>query len=269
MQQSASPFDFRAGSYVEQYQSLLVPRLFAPWARRLLDCVEFHAGDTLLDVACGPGTVTREAAQRGGKGVTGVDSSSAMLDIARVLDERATVVYLEGMAGALPVSDAAYTVVTCQQGLQFFADRAAAFAEMRRALVDRGRIAIAVWAQLDRQPFWSAVIRGLERGASPEIAEGLHKPFSFPGASQLRDEMIDAGFAHISVFTDELPIVFEGGLMQAGQTAYATPSGNELQRFDAATRQRLLEATIEELRPFESNGIVESTCSAHIAVARR
>jgi len=268
MQRPASPYDFRAGHYAERYQALLVPRLFAPWARRLLDSVEYRSRDKLLDVACGPGTVTREAAQRGGK-VTGVDSSPAMLDIARILDERATIVYLEGNATSLPVPDGSFDVVTCQQGLQFFNDRAAALREMRRALAARGRVGIAVWAQLTEQPFWSAVVRGLERSTSEEIADGLRNPFSFPGAAELREEMIAAEFANVSVFSADLPIVFEGGLSQAAQTAYATPTGNDLEKLDASAKQRVRDATTEELRQFDKNGVVESSCRAHIAVARR
>lgn len=269
MQQPASPFDFTGGSYAQLYQSLLVPRLFLPWARRLLDSVEFRSGDKLLDVASGPGTVTREAAARGGKGTTGVDSSDQMLDIARVLDERATIVYLHGSADALPVPDGAFDVVTCQQGLQFFENRAAALCEMRRALVPRGRIAIAVWSRIEQQPLWSALYRGLKRAAPPAIAAGILKPFSYPGATELRDEMVDAGFVNVGVFTDELPIVFEGGVAQAAQTAYATPLATALEPLDSETKRRVKEATIDELRQFESGGVVQSSCRAHVAIARR
>jgi len=269
MQQPASPYDFSGGSYAEYYQSLLVPRLFAPWARRLLDAVEFRSGDRLLDVACGPGTVTREGVARGGKGVTGIDSSPAMLEIARVLDERKTVVYTEASADALPVADESYNVVTCQQGLQFFDRRNQALREMHRVLVRRGRVAIAVWARIEQQPFWHALFRGLERAISPAAAAGVLKPFSFPGANELRDEVVEAGFISVSVFTDELPIVFEGGVTQAAHVPYAIPSGNDLEKLDDDAKKRLRDATIEELREFEEGGIVESSCRAHVAIARR
>lgn len=269
MQQPASPFDFTSASYAQQYQSLLVPRLFLPWARRLLESVEFRSGDKLLDVACGPGTVTREAAARGGKGTTGVDSSDQMLDIARVLDERATIVYLHGSADALPVPDGAFDIVTCQQGLQFFENRAAALCEMRRALIPRGRIAIAVWARIEQQPLWSALFRGLEKATAPEIAAGILKPFSYPGATELRDEMVEAGFVNVGVFTDELPIVFEGGAAQAAQVAYATPLAGVIEALGPETRQKLREATMEELRQFDNDGVTQSSCRAYVAIGRR
>jgi ubiquinone/menaquinone biosynthesis C-methylase UbiE len=67
------------------YEDVLVPRLFAPWARLLLDGLDLQPGEAFLDVACGPGSVTRLAAIEVGPAgrVTGVDLSPAMLAIAQ------------------------------------------------------------------------------------------------------------------------------------------------------------------------------------------
>ena len=46
------------------YDEILVPRLFDPWAEVLLDEVGVVPGASVLDVACGPGTVARRAAGR-------------------------------------------------------------------------------------------------------------------------------------------------------------------------------------------------------------
>ncbi len=51
-------------------------------------------------------------------------------------------------AGALPLSDAAFDLVLCQQGLQFFADKLGATREMRRVLAPGGRVALSVWQTL-------------------------------------------------------------------------------------------------------------------------
>src|SRR5262245_17439359 len=124
---------------MQAYQDALVAPLFEPWAELLLDAVGLRQGDVVLDVACGPGTVTRIAARRAGSAgrVTGLDLSAAMLAIARAkpaLVDAAPVVYVEGRADALGVADAAYDVGTCQQGIQFFPDREVALRELRRAL---------------------------------------------------------------------------------------------------------------------------------------
>jgi SAM-dependent methyltransferase len=66
------------------YDEILVPRLFDPFADVLLDEVGVSVGLEVLDVACGPGTVARRAAQRVGPSgrVTACYLSPAMLDLA-------------------------------------------------------------------------------------------------------------------------------------------------------------------------------------------
>jgi ubiquinone/menaquinone biosynthesis C-methylase UbiE len=66
------------------YERVTVPRLFARWAELLLDELALVAGEAVLDVACGPGSVTRRAAARVGPSgrVVGCDLSPAMLAIA-------------------------------------------------------------------------------------------------------------------------------------------------------------------------------------------
>jgi ubiquinone/menaquinone biosynthesis C-methylase UbiE len=66
------------------YDEVLVPCVFEPWARLLVDELEIAAGETVLDVACGPGTVARVLAARVGSSgrVVACDLSDAMLAIA-------------------------------------------------------------------------------------------------------------------------------------------------------------------------------------------
>src|SRR5947207_11643780 len=78
-------FQFTNPSVPKAYDEFFVPRLFAPWASLLLNEVELRPGDRVLDVATGPGTVARLAAQRVGSGgrITAADIAEPMLDVAR------------------------------------------------------------------------------------------------------------------------------------------------------------------------------------------
>jgi SAM-dependent methyltransferase len=64
------------------YAEVMVPRIFGPWGHELLGELGLAPGEAVLDVACGPGTVTRLAAALSGPTgqVTGCDLSPAMLE---------------------------------------------------------------------------------------------------------------------------------------------------------------------------------------------
>ncbi len=127
---------FSQMSFPEVYEQALVGPLFQPWAQSLLDDVELKPGEGVLDIACGTGIVARLAKERLGPTgrVVGVDVNPQMLAVARRVAP--TIDWREGDASALPLrGDEQFDVVLCQQGFQFFQDRAAAARQMRRALV--------------------------------------------------------------------------------------------------------------------------------------
>jgi ubiquinone/menaquinone biosynthesis C-methylase UbiE len=144
-------------SAMNVYAEVMVPRIFEPWGRELLDEVAVEPGEAVLDVACGPGTVSRLAAARTGPAgrVAGCDLSPAMLEIAAgrgPVEDGAAIDYVEAPADRLPVADVSFDVAICQQGLQFFPDRLAALAEMRRVLRPGGRIGVATWKRIKECP---------------------------------------------------------------------------------------------------------------------
>src|SRR5689334_14401464 len=67
------------------YRDIHLPRVFTPWARVLVEVVPAKPGESVLDVATGPGTVAREVAKLVGPSgkVVGADISAAMLAVGR------------------------------------------------------------------------------------------------------------------------------------------------------------------------------------------
>jgi ubiquinone/menaquinone biosynthesis C-methylase UbiE len=145
-------------------------------------------GLSLLDVGCGPGTITADLARRVDPGrVLGLDRAGEVLDTARSLLGDAAPPNLTFAAGdvyALDVDDASFDVVHAHQVLQHLTDPVAALREMRRVLVPGGVLAVRdgdygafVWAPadplLDR---WREVYDGVTRHNRAEPDAGRHLP---------------------------------------------------------------------------------------------
>ena len=256
------------------YDEIMVPRWFEPWARLLLDKLDPESGQSVLDVACGPGTVTRLAAQRvGPKGsVTGCDLSPAMLELARAkssIDGSAPIEYLECPADALGVPDEAFDLVTCQQGLQFFPDRIAALSEMRRVLRPGGKLGIAVWSSIEDCPPFLALADALNQVLGTEVANAYKRgPWGLADSASLMRLANDSGFANVKVRKYELPIVFDGGPSQLLLTLRATSVAATLAKLSEADQAALSSALDEFSRPITVNGVVRSHTASHLLTAK-
>src|SRR5262245_47026261 len=101
------------------YEALLVPALFGQWPSRVLEAVNLEAGQSVLDVACRTGVLTREARLRVGPNghVAGLDPSLGMLALAREL--MPSVDWRQGLAESMPFADGSFEAVVSQFGLMF------------------------------------------------------------------------------------------------------------------------------------------------------
>src|SRR5262245_28184379 len=144
------------------YQDMLVPALMQEWAPRVAAAAGIRPGDRVLDVACGTGVLTAEAARRAGPSgaVIGLDLSDEMLAVAARLHP--TLRWQQGSGHALPFPDRSFDAVVSQFGLMFFPDPVAGLREMRRVLVPVGRLGVAVWGSLADTPAYAAEVRLVE-----------------------------------------------------------------------------------------------------------
>jgi SAM-dependent methyltransferase len=204
------------GNWAEVYHACFVPTIIAPWVERTLALASPRPGERVLDVACGSGVVTRQAARLVGPSgrVIGLDLSPEMLAVARSLDGSkggAAIEWREGSADSLPFPDGGFDVVTCQLGLMFFPDRVAALREMRRVLAPDGRLALMTWGPLDRN-LGNAVMAwawgqhiGVEQAAKFNLAHSLNDP------AEVGRLLQEAGYAQVDA------------QRQAGRARFASP----------------------------------------------
>jgi ubiquinone/menaquinone biosynthesis C-methylase UbiE len=130
-------------------------------------------GEQVLDMACGTGLVTFDAARaiRPDGRVLGIDLSGQMVDVAR---RRAEDLELPNCrfarmdAESLALPDASFDVALCALGLMYMPDPEQALHEMRRVLRPGGRIALAVWGERSRCG-WSAVFEVIAAEVASEV----------------------------------------------------------------------------------------------------
>ena len=210
-----------AGALYERY---MVPAIFGSWAEDLVHAGRCKHGDRVLDVACGTGVVARCAIQRVGRRghVVGLDLSPAMLAAARSAARETSIEWREGSALVMPFSDRSFDVVLCQQGLQFFPDRAAALRQMRRVLAIGGRLALSVFRTSEGH-------LALAEGLAPVLgatASSILEPFVLADACQRSPHIEPPGSGKLS--HPGSPIVSQAGSpirSHPGSAIWSHPTG--------------------------------------------
>ena len=174
------------------------------YGEALLDAVALSEGETVLDVGCGTGGSTRQAARLVGSGsATGLDLSRRMLAYARraaAAEGLTNALFLHGDAQVYPFEDEIYDVAVSLFGSMFFDDPSAAFANIRRAIRPGGRLALLAWRDLPSNE-WIGAIRGaLAMGRQlPMPPSGAPGPFAFADPGHPREFLARSGFVEVAV----------------------------------------------------------------------
>ncbi len=212
------------GTPAEIYERHMVPAIFARWAPDLVEAAEVRPGNRALDVACGTGVVTKLLAARVGPAgtVVGLDINPEMLAIARTAVPQANIEWLEGSAVRMALPDATFDNVLCEQGLQFFPDKPAALAEMRRVLKPGGRLALSCWCSVEHMLGYLALEHALAKRIGPERA--ALPPFSLGDADTLRSLVTGAGFRAVRLRIDAKLIRFQSAEHMVRALANGAPT---------------------------------------------
>jgi ubiquinone/menaquinone biosynthesis C-methylase UbiE len=194
----------------EQYEHYPARYILGPWAPLLVDAARVAGAERVLDVACGTGVVTRAAAKRvGGTGrVVGVDLNPGMIAVARSLPATSDgpIEWFERSALDLQFEDASFDVVLCQQGLQFFPDKAVALQEMRRVLDHGGRLALSVWDTNSLGVYTAAVSAALDQFVGHEVATRFTASRKAPAADELERLATEADFSAVELSVSRINI---------------------------------------------------------------
>ena len=182
----------------------VIREMFSPITQALIEDAKINCGQTVLDVATGPGEPALSVAKLvGPEGkVIGVDAVPEMVEAARCEANRRgfkNANFEVALADDLPFPENTFDAVVSRFGVMFFPSPVDCVREMLRALKPGGRIAMAVWYFADRNPFHYTVSQVVERYVnSPTPAPDSPDAFRFADPGKLLKILSNAGAAAAS-----------------------------------------------------------------------
>jgi SAM-dependent methyltransferase len=200
------------GAYWSEYEDVF-DRSLHRYRRSFVDAASIASTHRVLDIGCGTGETTRDAARVALSGsALGVDLSARMLDLARKRAAEQAIGnarFLQADAQVHSFDEASFDVAISRTGAMFFGDPVVAFANIGRALRDSGRLVLLVWQSVAMnhwvRDFTAALAVGREQPTPPAGAPG---PFSLADPARARSILSEAGFGDIAVEGVEKPMWF-------------------------------------------------------------
>jgi SAM-dependent methyltransferase len=207
--------------------------------RRLIDACAARRGERALDVGCGAGETTLALAERVGPtgSVAGIDISGPLLDRAearRAARGAANVRFIRADAQDHPFPPEGFDLVASRLGVMFFADPAAAFANLAAAMRPGGRLAFVAWAGAEANP-WFAVPA---RIATARLGPVAPVPPHAPGPMAFADVDRTLGILRAAGLDDARAEVHDVALLHTGGPAAAAALAGRIGPTARAMREK-------------------------------
>jgi len=210
--------------------------------------------DRVLDVGCGSGKSTRDAARAATAGsALGVDISEPLLAVARRLTAaegppNADYLQADAQTHRFPVT--AFDLCISRFGTMFFADPVAAFTNLGHALRPGARLVLLVWQHAERNEWSTAVHEALAPGTSPPARpDGGQHAFSLADPDTTRRILTAAGFTGIDLAEVDEPVHYGPGVDAAQELVLGLRDTRdllaELSEAQVAAAHRRLRDTLE------------------------
>jgi Methyltransferase domain len=253
----------RVANWLRQAEG--INRQLQPVSDVLFAAAALRPGERVLDVGCGDGPTTREAALAvGPEGrVTGLDLNGPMLAAGAsypAAPGAAPIEWVEADPVEWTDDQAAYDVVLSRFGVMFFSDPSAAFSHLAGAARPGGRLALATWARRRESAMFQVpyVAAATTLGLDDDLPDALG-PFSMGDTAEIRMLLQGAGWSDVSSVVHRLSLPY-GGAVDAPTAAASSldfgPTRLITQDIDEDARARVIAAIAEALRPHEVEGTV-------------
>jgi SAM-dependent methyltransferase len=271
----AAAWDGPDGEYWAAHQARFDTTI-GPHHGVLMAAAAIAPGERVLDIGCGNGQTSRDAARAAGDsgGVLGVDLSGPMLARAAQLakDEGlGNVRFEQADAQVHPFDAGAFDVAISRFGVMFFEDPVAAFANIASGLRSGGRLAMLVWQSPRANEWMSSIRTAVAMGRDlPSPPPGTPGPFALADTDNARRILTEAGFVDVAFAGSEQPFNVGSGT----EDAYAFVSGLHavlmlLEDLDEPTKAQAYDNLRATVAAHETTDGVVFGSAAWVLTARR
>ena len=175
-----------------------IRQMFAPVTHALVEDAWINPGQTVLDIATGPGEPALTVAYLVGSAgkVAGIDPALEMIEAAQREARRlgsTNLTFDVASADQIPFADNTFDAVVSRFGVMFCPSPVDAVREILRVLKPGGRMALAAWHFAAQNPFFYTLSQVIDRFLDSSPLEPDADPFRFAPPGLLRDVLAQAG----------------------------------------------------------------------------
>jgi ubiquinone/menaquinone biosynthesis C-methylase UbiE len=203
----AEAFKF-SGEGAKNYDQYLGPILFEPYAIDLVSKIDPSGINSILEIACGTGRVTRHLRNRFKAPVKLVasDINADMLHVAKTQIKDSSIEFKVEDAQNLSFPDNSFDLVVCQFGLMFLPDKKKGLSEAMRVLKPGGKYIFSTWDTTSNVPLLKLIFNDtILPYFKDEDTTRFLVPFSLFDPGLLENWMEEAGFRNIKIEHVVLP----------------------------------------------------------------
>ncbi len=251
---TAAPYDAGIGPITSQT------------TERMLAHLDLKKGDRLLDVACGPGYITRDASDIK---VTGVDFSDAMIALAKQTYPNSD--FKVANAEDLPFEDNTFDGVCCNFGILHFANPDIAMKEAFRVCKPGAKYAFTAWNSPDKSPAFAFLMGAIQKYATADAGLPEGPPFFHYGLEENSyPALTKAGFRNMKreeadyLWPMQSAENFVRGFYDGGARM-----GGILRAQNHTAIQNIIQSIDEKIKPYKSDAGYAVPVSVVITTAQK
>jgi SAM-dependent methyltransferase len=256
-------------------------KTLGPLAEEVIAAANPMPAETVLDIGCGCADTSLSLLHRVGPTgrVLGVDISRPMLDIAATkvellpADLRGAIAFEQADASTYPFEAGRFDLLFSRFGVMFFADPAAAFANMRTALKPGGRIAFLCWAPVPENE-WITVPMGaaLQHVPPPEpTPPNAPGPFGLSNPEFVEQVLNEAGYSNINIGSTRPTMRFGHGMQKEQVVDFfvdVSPASRVLNGAPPELVEPVRSAIAQAIMPYHDGETINLSASCWLVTAR-